>query len=346
MRNSLPISLFSLFLVLACAPNECLISGTISDTTGTVSLIGDTPSGIIDSCEVRDGKFALKCPRSRELVVAIVRDGNRNDPVVIVPDAKHITVNVSNGGAIVEGSPVTVELQNLQTWAMSTWLDYEEKAMKLIEDGDKAGAKAVTDERYLCIVEHCREVYGKHKHDQAGVQAMHLMMYDMDKDEFLDLFGRNPLLQKDPVISGFAASLQEIKDDGVLLPGSDGEIARTEGSLDDWLGKGSYLLVDFWASWCNPCRQAAPYVEAAFEKYSGKGLQVIGVVCRDKLENTVAAVKEMGLSYPQLLDPDGEIADTYFVTGIPHLILFSPDGEIVADAFEVNEIDSILAKLW
>ena len=99
--------------------------------------------------------------------------------------------------------------------------------------------------------------------------------------------------------------------------------------LSDVVGKGKYVLVDFWASWCGPCRREMPTIKALYNKYHDAGPEVLGVAVWDEVPNTLQAVKDLDL--PWTIWPNGktEPTDVYGISGIPCIILFGPDGTIL-----------------
>ena len=114
--------------------------------------------------------------------------------------------------------------------------------------------------------------------------------------------------------------------------------------LSDYVGKGKYVLVDFWASWCYPCRMEIPTVIDLYKKYKNKGLEVVGVAVSDKPEHTLKAIKEFGIPYPQILNGQLIPMETYGVSGIPHIILFSPDGTILKRGLRGEEIEKAVRE--
>jgi thiol-disulfide isomerase/thioredoxin len=109
-------------------------------------------------------------------------------------------------------------------------------------------------------------------------------------------------------------------------------------SLSDYVGKGKYVLVDFWASWCGPCRRAMPLIKALYEEYNPKGLDVLGVLVWDEVEDSKKAIEEEKAPWPQILNTQRVATDLYAINGIPHLIFFAPDGTILKRGLPDDEL--------
>lgn len=106
-----------------------------------------------------------------------------------------------------------------------------------------------------------------------------------------------------------------------------------ERQLSEWCGKGNFVLIDFWASWCGPCLRELPNVINCYEKYHSKGFEIVGISFDNKQEPWLAAVKRLNMTWPQLSDLKGWkslAAVTFGVTSIPANILVDPQGHIIA----------------
>jgi cytochrome c biogenesis protein CcmG/thiol:disulfide interchange protein DsbE len=103
--------------------------------------------------------------------------------------------------------------------------------------------------------------------------------------------------------------------------------SEATGSLADHAGK--WVLVNVWASWCGPCKDEAPALEAFYRRHRGDDFEVLGIDTQETGEGGLGFVDEFGLTYPQLHDGDGAYAkDGLKTTGVPESFLVDPEGKL------------------
>ena len=117
--------------------------------------------------------------------------------------------------------------------------------------------------------------------------------------------------------------------------------------LSDYVGKGKYVLVDFWASWCGPCKGEIPNLIELQEKFGGDKFTVLGVNVWDEEDKFKAALTAEGITYPQIYIPrdnKDNATELYGIKGIPQIILFAPDGTIVQRDLRGNAMKALVSE--
>lgn len=129
----------------------------------------------------------------------------------------------------------------------------------------------------------------------------------------------------------------------IALPNPQGEIVKLSSM------RGQYVLVDFWAKWCGPCRQENPNVVRAYQKYKDKGFTVFGVSLDRNKADWLQAIEQDNLTWTHVSDLkywQSEAAKTYNITGIPFSLLLDPNGVIIAKNLRGAALDQKLAEIF
>ena len=110
---------------------------------------------------------------------------------------------------------------------------------------------------------------------------------------------------------------------------------KKEVKFSDYVGKGTYVLVDFWSPWCGPCKREIPNIKTVYEQYKDQGLEVLSLAVweRQPQSHTIETAGELGMDWLHINNCGKVPTDIYGVEGIPHLMLIGPDGTILKRGF-------------
>ena len=125
------------------------------------------------------------------------------------------------------------------------------------------------------------------------------------------------------VLSGPGAGADGPGADAFAAAARDGRVALEEL-------RGRPVVLNLWASWCEPCRDEAPLLQGAWSRADGQGVLFLGADVRDASRDARAFIDEFRITYPNVRDPDGQILTDFGLTGLPETFFISAEGEVVA----------------
>ncbi len=186
----------------------------------------------------------------------------------------------------------------------------------------------------------------------VGVMLFKKNYYSLDNEECDALLQQIPAAyQNDEVIVKIKEITEKKKETAVGKKFAELEMLTPEGKpvkLSDYVGKGKVVLIDFWASWCGPCRREMPNLVEAYKQYKDKNFEIVGVSFDQTGDAWKDGIKKLGITWPQMSDLkywNSEGAKVYAINSIPHTILIDGEGTIIARGLHGDELNAKLAEV-
>lgn len=314
---------------------------------GVVELISNDyrtrESSTINTGTIKDGKFSIsgKLP-SATMVRMVIKPGNWETQLFL--ENSKITIQVDTAGAVKNlyaGEVRSIALKNVVVKGSKTHDDYLRLGISQRSQNQKNSFETIN--QYI----------GLHPSSVAGAYV------------FEEHYIYNPgmdISKTEQVLSKFAGEAKksiyaknlydDIAERKAVLPGNfaaDFTLLTRDSlkvSLSDF--KGRYVLLDFWASWCKPCRAAIPHWKEVSAKYKGKGLEIVSITLDSRRNDWLKAMDEEQMPWTQLTDEYpviGKLArvfSTYKNRTIPFYVLLDKEGKILARTISEKEIDTII----
>lgn len=315
------MAIFSASAAFAAGPGEYKVTVPLTDDEdGLTAYIVDFDSGAkLDSCIVEGGSAQFAGKLQIPTFARVILDGNRAGMLVL--EEGDITV----GGArhIGSGTPTNDAFVNL--------LDSQEALVKRYRSlpEEDADAKAAIQKEYA---ELATKALADNANNPLGYYLFLQEAYNWDLPEFDKQLQAHPAFVSSKKIQTLRQGLVNKQQTSVGQMFKDFEVTydgKTQ-RLSDYVGKGKYTLVDFWASWCGPCIRETKVIKQLYDEYADKGLEVLGVAVWDEPANTLRAIEQHELPWNQIINTQNIATDIYGIPAIPCIILFDPEGRIVS----------------
>lgn len=352
--------------IIACKPKEhgaFTVSGNIANATSDKVYLEEIPFAgqepvVIDSTTLKNGKFELRGMAKDEGLYALTLA--QGPQILLVNDAKSIRVkmDVNNYKAYeTEGSKASTSLHEL----FGSYEKQFEKVKQAFIMLDSLQGQKVSDSILTFHKLQRKNEMGKlnfiltnfiqkTESPAACLHALGMATRSMELDELRTLalnaatkFKEYEGMQKfKKILVGQEYPLLNKQAPEIALPTPKKDTV----TLSSFRGK--YVLVDFWASWCKPCRQENPNVVAAYNKYKDKNFTILGVSLDNDKKSWTDAITADNLTWTHvsdLLQWDSPLVGLYKFEGIPFNVLIDPSGKIIASGLREDALDKKLNEV-
>jgi peroxiredoxin len=353
--------LCAMFLLLAsCSKKEqYTISGTVADTAQITIYLQQRVDGnwkVIDSTTLVNGKFQfagkVEVPEEyylskseRDKLMLFIE----NCPITVTADSVLIGKANVTGGAVQEQYNIYMVEFYKQNDAMSTLETQWEKEQR---DDVKKKLEVQLDSLDKSFTGFQEKFMLDHSSSPVAPYLLSRLQYGKNSEELSALLTKlDPSLANTISYKSLKKRIDALKKVAFGQKAPDFTQSNTDGipiTFSTVYGKNKYTLVDFWASWCGPCRAENPNVVAAFQQFSSKGFGVFGVSLDKDRERWLKAITDDKLTWPHVSDLKGwgnEAAKEYAINSIPANFLVDQNGIIIGANLQGEELIKKLAEL-
>ena len=355
--------MFIAALMLAALPTEAqqvkyTINGISKDNGKTVSLIDRRTNQPVNTATVADGKFSMSGNADKDALMAI---GIRENPwaTIFFNDGTPMTINLND--STLKGSPLNERLTRYDVEINAPYGNYMLKVQSMSEEErekkkvELAGGLMIAVMKMMTGVE---KVFKEERETLIPVAFIDEYQQVLGQEKFDSVIATKPAWINHPIaksqVEFFAQqkAVEAKKNAYVGKQFTDLEEADADGKmhkLSEYVGKGKWVLVDFWASWCGPCKAEMPNVVNAYKKYHKKGFEVVGLSFDREKEPWVEAIDEWEMPWIHLSDLkywNTVASDVYNVNSIPDNLLIDPEGTVVARCLRGDALEAKLAEIF
>jgi len=352
----LSIAAASMTLAACNAQSGYKVTGTIEGMTDGKAIIATINGNAVDTlakADMKNGAFEFTGNVNEPTGAYVMVVGQRGAIPFILENAD-ITINAGQTGLNVTGG----EGQKIYNQFLALNMTVQQEGMKLQQEyqaanGDQAKIQAV-QEAYAKLMADSQakgtELIKANADSYVAAfviaSGMGQMEYNQLKEQY-DLLGANAKASAQG--KAIAAQLAKLESTSIGHIAPNFTVTTPEGeSISLYDIKGKVKLIDFWASWCGPCRGENPHVVEIYKEFHPKGLEIFGVSLDNKKEAWVKAIADDGLVWKHGSDLKGwqsAPAQLYNVSGIPHTVLLDENNKIIAKNLRGEELKQKIAEI-
>ena len=346
----------SMTLAACNAQSGYKVTGTVEGMPDGKAIIATVNGSSLDTlakADVKNGSFEFTGNVSEPTGAYIMVIGQRGAIPFMLENA-NITVNAGQAGLTVTGS----KGQKIYDQFMAINTTTQQEAMKLQQEyqaanGDQAKMQAVQEAYAKLMTDAQAKETELIKANPDSYVSTFVIVSGMGQMEYEQLKERYNLLGEKAKASAqgkaIAAQIAKLESTAIGQIAPNFTITTPEGeSISLYDIKGKVKLIDFWASWCGPCRGENPHVVEIYKEYHPKGLEIFGVSLDNNKEAWVKAIADDGLVWKHGSDLKGwqsAPAQLYSVSGIPHTVLLDENNKIIAKNLRGDELKQKIAEL-
>ena len=292
---------------------------------------------------------------------AFMAIGIKENPwaTIFFNDGTPMTINLND--STLKGSPLNERLVRYDIDINAPYANYMIKIQSMSEEERKAKEMELAGGLMIAMMKMMTGVEKVFKEERETLVPVAFI------SEYQQMFGQQkldsvlatkPVWASHPIVKSLvdhAAQQKALEEKKLAFIGKqfiDLEEAAPDGKmhkLSEYVGKGKWVLVDFWASWCGPCKAEMPNVVAAYEKYHDKGFDIVGLSFDNKKEPWVKDIENLKMPWTHLSDLKGwntVASEVYGVNSIPDNLLIDPQGKIVARGLRAQGLQNKLKEIF